>query len=436
MSLKSNLNFDFFILASVLVLSVTSILFIYSSNIASDGTLVSNEYIKQIVWVSLGLLIMALIIIIDYKHAENFSVYLYFLLIFLLIITLLFGKKVNGARSWLGIMDIGIQPSEFAKITTIIMLSSFYAKRSRSMKKLKTLMEGFLIVLLPMLLILAQPDMGTALVYIPVFLVISFVAGASIRHISYIVLTGSVLIILTVFPVWMQFIYSANNASADILIDQKLYTLLLISFSAIVIISILGYVYTKKPFYYWSIYSSSIISIGMAGSIAAGKILKSYQIMRLVVFLDPYIDPKGAGWHIIQSITAVGSGGIFGKGFLNGTQSHLRYLPQQSTDFIFSIISEETGFAGCMLIFILFFIIIIRGLIIAASSRDLFGANLAAGIVAMILFHFIVNIGMTMGIMPITGIPLLFLSYGGSSLWTAMSGAALLINIFFRRYRF
>ena len=122
MSLKSNLNFDFFILASVLVLSVTSILFIYSSNIASDGTLVSNEYIKQIVWVSLGLLIMALIIIIDYKHAENFSVYLYFLLIFLLIITLLFGKKVNGARSWLGIMDIGIQPSEFAKITTIIML--------------------------------------------------------------------------------------------------------------------------------------------------------------------------------------------------------------------------------------------------------------------------------------------------------------------------
>ncbi|MDX9801842.1 MAG: rod shape-determining protein RodA, partial [Spirochaetia bacterium] len=377
-----------------------------------------------------------MIMVVDYKYAENFSVYLYFALIFLLIITLLFGKRVNGARSWLGIMDIGIQPSEFAKLTTIIMLSSFYAKRTREMKKIRTLLEGFMIVLLPMLLIVVQPDMGTALVYIPVFIVISFVAGASFRHILYIILTGAALIGLTVIPVWMQYIYSGNNTSADFIVNQKLYVLLFISFSAIVIISVFGYVYTKKPFYYWSIYSSSIAAIGMAGSIAARNILKSYQIMRLVVFLDPYIDPKGAGWHIIQSITAVGSGGIFGKGFLNGTQSHLRYLPQQSTDFIFSIISEETGFAGCMVIFILFFTIIIRGLVISASSRDYFGANLAAGIVAMILFHFIVNIGMTMGIMPITGIPLLFLSYGGSSLWTAMSGAALLINIFFRRYRF
>ncbi len=436
MNIKSTLNFDFYILASVLLLVITGICFIYSSSIASDGTLVSNEYLKQIVWVSLGIVLMSFLILVDYKNAENFSIYIYFALIFLLIITLMFGNKVNGARSWLGILDIGIQPSEFAKISTIIMLSSYYAKHSREMKKLRTLCEGLLIISLPMLLILAQPDMGTALVYIPVFLFVSFAAGASVRHILYLVISGTVLIILTVIPVWYQFIYRGNKAALDFLVNEKLYNWIFISFSATVLVAVSGFFFTKKRYYYWIIYCSSMVTFAMAGAIAARKVLKTYQIMRLVVFLDPYVDPKGAGWNIIQSITAVGSGGIFGKGFLNGTQSHLRYLPQQSTDFIFSIIAEETGFAGSLFVFALFCVIIARGLYISAQSKDQFGSNIAAGIVAMIFFHFIVNIGMTIGIMPITGIPLFFLSYGGSSLWTAMSGAALLINVYFRRYRF
>ena len=435
-SVKTNLNFDFFILASVLLLVTFGILFIYSSSVASDGTLVSNEYIKQIAWASMGLVIMSLAILVDYKTIENYSLYIYGASIFLLLITLLFGNTVNGAKSWLGIMEVGIQPSEFAKISTIIMLSTFYSKRPREMTKLRTLFEGFLIILLPVFLILLQPDMGTALVYFPVYLTVSFVAGAAVRHILYIVFTGLAMVFFIVMPVWFEYIYKGSRAVIDLMINQKLYGWIFVTSAAIVVISVMGYLFVKKRYYYWIMYGFSILSLAMAGSLFSISAIKKYQVMRLVVFLDPYVDPRGAGWNIIQSITAVGSGGFFGKGFLNGTQSHLRYLPQQSTDFIFSIIAEETGFAGCMFVFFLSLLIIVRGFIITASSKDLFGANLAAGIAGMFLFHFIVNIGMTIGIMPITGIPLLFLSYGGSSLWTAMIGAALLINIFMRRYRF
>ena len=164
------------------------------------------------------------------------------------------------------------------------------------------------------------------------------------------------------------------------------------------------------------------------------RALRDYQIMRFIVFLSPRVDPQGAGWNLIQSVTAVGSGGFFGKGFLHGTQSHYQFLPQQSTDFIFSILAEEWGFFGGFLVFALFLIILLRGIRIMYIARDDFALCIGAGVVGMIFFHVVVNIGMAMGIMPITGIPLFFLSYGGSSLWTGLLGIGLLLNIYFRRY--
>jgi rod shape determining protein RodA len=164
------------------------------------------------------------------------------------------------------------------------------------------------------------------------------------------------------------------------------------------------------------------------------RVLKPYQIMRFIVFLDPQVDPQGAGWNLLQSVTAVGSGGLAGKGFLKGTQSHYQFLPQQSTDFIFSILAEEWGFLGGLLVFGLFLVILLRGVRIMYIARDDFGMHVAAGVVGMIFFHVVINIGMAMGIMPITGIPLFFLSYGGSSLWTALIGVGLLLDIYFRRY--
>jgi rod shape determining protein RodA len=192
----------------------------------------------------------------------------------------------------------------------------------------------------------------------------------------------------------------------------------------------------KKEHFYWLAYATLILLLAISGSLLFRKVLKEYQIMRLIVFLNPSVDPRGAGWNIIQSVTAVGSGGLWGKGFLQGTQSHYRYIPQQSTDFIFSILSEEWGFVGILIVFALFLVILTRGILIIKNTKDRFASITAAGIVGMIFFHFAVNVGMAIGIMPITGIPLFFLSYGGSSLWTVLISIGILMNFYIRRYRY
>ena len=176
--------------------------------------------------------------------------------------------------------------------------------------------------------------------------------------------------------------------------------------------------------------------ISLFASVAAGKVLADYQVKRLIIFLDPQSDPLGAGWNIIQSKVAIGSGNLFGQGFLQGTQSHYRFLPEQSTDFIFSILSEEWGFAGGLVVFGLYFVILFRCIMIMRNTTNTYGYYITTGIFTMFLFHFLINVGMVMGIMPITGIPLCFLSYGGSSLWTAMTCVGLLLSINARKLDF
>jgi rod shape determining protein RodA len=191
----------------------------------------------------------------------------------------------------------------------------------------------------------------------------------------------------------------------------------------------------KKRYFYWIAYFVFILLLSLFTSFAAHRILKDYQIMRLIVFLDPGVDPRGAGWNIIQSMTAIGSGDLLGKGFLLGTHSHYRFLPEQSTDFIFSIFGEEFGFFGGVFIFGLFLVIFLRLTYLMKHTVDSFGVYVAAGLSAVYIFHFLINIGMTMGIMPITGIPLYFMSYGGSALMSAMAGIGLIMSIYIRRFR-
>ena len=195
--------------------------------------------------------------------------------------------------------------------------------------------------------------------------------------------------------------------------------------------------YFQGPkYYYWIAFVFSIISIGLVLSIGASKVLKEYQIQRLIVFMDPSVDPLGSGWNIIQSKIAIGSGGLFGRSFLHGTQSHYRFLPQQSTDFIFSILSEELGFLGGVVVFGLYMVIMFRILFIIKNTSNRFGLYIASGFLGMFMIHFFINVGMVMGMMPITGIPLLFLSYGGSSLLTAMTAVGILMSISSRKYDF
>jgi len=424
--------FDYVLILAILTLSALGVLFIYSSSVNSEGVSVTNEYIKQIIWISIGFVIMIGITFYDYRKIESYAEWMFIGLIVLLIYTRIFGRYVNGARSWLGIGDLGIQPSELGKTFFILYLAKFL-EQSQNEVPFKRFVFALGILMLPMGLILIQPDLGTASVYIPIFLFMCFLAGIPLRYLLYIILFGGLTIVFTILPVWNSEIAKAPLKSITILTNLKLRMVLIAVMAFITLLGLIIRRYFKGPRYiFWITYFFSTITLSLIASIAMGKVLKYYQILRLIVFMDPNTDPLGSGWNIIQSKVAIGAGGLFGQSYLHGTQSHYRFLPQQSTDFIFSILSEELGFMGGCLVFALYLIIFIRILMIIKRSSNRYGMYIAAGILGMFSFHFFINVGMVMGMMPITGIPLLFLSYGGSSLLTAMLCCGLLMNINYR----
>lgn len=428
---KRFFDLDFALIIPVIILMVIGILFIYSSGIDSSGVSVTNEYIKQIFWVSVGLIVFLGIALIDYRKFKDFSPWIFLVSMLLLLYTLFFGKLVNGAKSWLGIGDFGIQPSEFAKIAFILFFAWFLVKTEKTDTDINRFLKSLLILAVPLLLILAQPDLGTASVYIPIYLTMAFFANIKIRYLGIVLLFGVFTVVFMVLPIWQEYIYARQLVILRIFTDTNIRLIVIISLSVVTVLSLIGKIFTSKRIFYWISYFSGILTFSLIASMV--NVLQDYQIKRLIVFLNPYVDPQNSGWNIIQSITAIGSGSIFGKGYLQGTQSHYRYLPQQSTDFIFSILSEEWGFVGGLAVFLLYGFIIYRCINTMKHTRDSYGFYIIAGISAMIFFHFVVNVGMTMGIMPITGIPLLFLSYGGSSLLTVLTALGIVLSINSRR---
>ncbi|MBN2439966.1 MAG: rod shape-determining protein RodA, partial [Spirochaetales bacterium] len=367
------------------------------------------------------------------SQIKSLSLYIFIFFIIVLIFTRIFGKVVNGARSWIGFSDFGIQPSEFTKMAAILFLALYFELIGKKIVKPGYFLLGLCIILLPVFLIIIQPDLGTSLVYFPIFFIMALIAGAKARHILFLFLTGFLLILFTVLPYIEIHIMSEEYPVFSVLRDVHVLQIVIAFLVVITGIAVWGFFSFKKQVFYWITYAVSILLIAIPGSYVMSSLIKEYQIKRIVTFLNPYIDRRDAGWNIIQSITAIGSGGMFGKGFLRGTQSHYQYLPQQSTDFIFSIIAEELGFFGGGIVIILFLVILLRGVSIISNTNDKYAVYVGSGIIAMIFFHVIINIGMAMGIMPITGIPLFFLSYGGSSLWTALVGISILLNISFSK---
>jgi rod shape determining protein RodA len=290
------------------------------------------------------------------------------------------------------------------------------------------------IVFIPMLVILMQPDLGTALVFIPILLIMTFVAGVAVKYVMFLGTFIGLTAVLMVLPLWQSYILESVFPSLAILMNGQFIGLAILALAVVGALALLGFFLYKKSYFFWIIYVAAILIFALGASYLSHKVLKDYQIMRLIVFLDPSVDAQGAGWNINQSIIAIGSGGMQGKGYLQGTQSHYSFVPQQSTDFIFSIFAEEWGFKGSMVVFGLFLLICFRLVRIMKLAPDTFGTYITAGLSAIYIFHFLINVGMTMGIMPITGIPLLFMSYGGSSIISAMSGIGLALSIHLRRY--
>lgn len=360
-------NFDWITFFTILLICLIGILTIYS---ATRPPLDEGEhppfFIKQTIWLFVAVIAMLIFISFDYNRLKNFWPLLYIFGIILLVLVLFVGKSSMGAKRWINLGFFSFQPSEIFKIIFIISLSAYLSDKKSPLSYSDVFKTLLIFALAPFLLILKQPDLGTAVVILILALTLLTYKGLSLR--------------------------------------------LLLFFALFCAISIL---------FLWEIIWES---------------LKEYQRNRLIAFLDPDVDPKGIGYNIMQSMITIGSGELFGKGFLNGTQGPLKFLPERHTDFIFPIFAEEWGFIGCMVLLSLYFLIFLRLLGTASFAKDNFGKLLSIGFLTVFILYFFINIGMTTGIMPVVGIPLPFMSYGGTTLLANFIGVALVINVRMRRF--
>lgn len=427
---------DYILLFCVLCLTVIGIAFIYSATIDRDGVLTNQNYIKQIIWAVSGLAMMLWVACHDYRKTERFIFWIAIAACLVLLYTAKFGKSVKGSKSWLGIGNFGIQPSEFCKVIFIMFLA-WYLNNSENENPLKRFIVALFILIVPIGLIMLQPDLGTSLVFIPIFIFMCFAAGIQMRYIALILGVGFFTILFTMLPVWESQIVQHPVSAIKFLTDRKLRMIFTVAIAAIMLIGILGLFFFKQnKYYYWISLVSGIVFISLLASVVVGHKLKDYQLSRLIIFLNPDVDARGSGWNIIQSKIAIGAGGFWGRGYLKGTQSHLSYLPEQGTDFIFSILCEEWGFIGGLAVFSLYLIMMLRMIYIIRTASSKYGSYIVTGVFGMFFFHFLENIGMVMGLMPITGIPLLFMSYGGSSLWVSMISVGLVMSVRYRRFNY
>jgi rod shape determining protein RodA len=378
---------------------------IYSAGVLDvPSTLVSGLWRQQLLWFVLGMLVFPFLLRIPVTWLEWASQPLYYIAVLLLVLTLFIGVGAGTAESvsgWLALGPIRVQPSEFAKIAVILMLARVLGTWREPPRTLWALWKPIAVVLVPMGLVMLQPDLGTALVFASVLIAMLFWAGTSLATLFFLV--SPVLGLFLSIDPWV--------------------------WGAYIVLLGLSLAFLYKP------YVSEGVTI-MLANIVAGTValplwnsLEAYQKNRFLVFLNPEVDPRGAGYNLIQSRVAIGSGGWFGKGFTEGTQKRLAFLPEQHTDFIFSVIGEEWGFIGVAAVLVAFGLIFWRLVRVSERSSDPFASLVPFGLLGSWFAHVLVNTGMTVGIMPITGIPLPFLSYGGSFLLVNLLAVALVQRI-------
>lgn len=355
---------DYLLLLTVTALLIGGWFILYSASLEEQLATGIKYAEKQFIWVCISLIVFFIMVFIDYHFLLKISFIIYGITIVLLILVLIVGEKHYGAQRWISFGAFAIQPSELAKIGVLLAVSRYLVLDIENRRTFKYILICGLLLLVPLFLILKQPDLGMTLIFIPTILIMLFVAGIKWR---YIILFG-------------------------------------------------------------------ITSI--AGMPLLWSFLKEYQKKRVLSFLNPESDPLGAGYSLIQSKIAVGSGGVLGKGWLSGTQNRLNFIPERHTDFIFSVIGEEWGFIGAVIVLLLFFIVLAIGFSIARKAPDISGRILSVGLISMFGVQVVINISMTLGLMPVTGITLPFISYGGTSLVVTMAMMGLLENIYMRRFMF
>lgn len=358
-------NFDWVLLILLVLIGIISVVNLYSATYPLKGSSHTPIFLKQVYWYLMGFAALLLMTTFDYHLLERLAYPIYVFSVVLLVLVLIVGDIRSGSQRWLSLGGISFQPSELAKIALVITLAKFFHGQGQLNEyRLRDLWQPFVFIAVPCLLIIKEPDLGTAL--------------------SLVVISFSIILFVKIR--W-----------------TSLVILILTSVSAV-------------PFVWLT--------------------LKEYQQRRILTFLRPEMDPLGAGYHINQSKIAIGSGLLWGKGFLKGTQTRLHFLPEQHTDFAFSVLAEEWGFIGSVTLLVLYLLLILWGINIAKNSKEKFGALLALGIVSIVFWQFAINVSMVTGLLPVVGIPLVMFGYGGSSVLATMAGMGLLMNISMRRFMF
>ncbi len=352
-----------------------------------------------------GLIVCAAITLMPTNWLYSFAPGLYSFFIVLLFLLEFLPHSGGTTSRWFQVGSIQIQPSEFMKPVMVLALARLLSKENHSPDKVNNLFLVFLLVFVPFVLVLKQPDLGTSLAFIVLTVPMLYWRGLS--GFVIFVICAPLVSFVAAFNFWTFF-----------------FTIILISAAL--------FYYHRGAVVFWLFFALNI-GVGILAPVFWGK-LHEYQQQRILTFLGLVSDPHGVGYQIIQSKVAIGSGGFWGKGFLQGTQTQLRFLPAQHTDFIFSVLAEEWGFIGSLIVLVTFFIFLYRSAHIAAHTQNLFSSLLTIGAVTIFAFQVFVNIGMTLGIMPVTGLPLPFISYGGSSMISSMILAGLILNTAVRRF--
>ncbi len=394
---------DFKILIPLLGLLIIGVMSVYSA------TKLPGQYpifVKHVLLVLSGLAIVVFFYLFPANRLISLTIWLYLLSIIFLVLIFFIGKKVSGSASWIQIGKFQFQPSEFAKFTTILALAYFLSRRNVEPNSLLTLIVAGILTGIPIFLIILQPDFGTAITFGAIFIGMMFWAGVPVFW-----------LLLIIAPL--------------ILIGASFFSMKVFIGTSVLIVIL--FLLMQKPFILSFMIIALNLIIGLTSEHIFHNVLKPHQQKRIIAFLNPLSDPLSAGYNVIQSKIAIGSGGLTGKGFMKGTQTQLRFVPAQWTDFIFCVPAEEFGFIGAISILILYLILLWRIVNIGLMIKQKFASLVSAGIFSLWLFHVAVNIGMTVGLSPVIGIWLPFLSYGGSAMWVNMAMIGLLLNFYANR---
>lgn len=349
---------------------------------------------KQLVWICAAAILVTAVMLVDFRFYSSFAYFFYGGIVLILIFVLLFGREVAGSKSWFTIGSFRMQPSEFAKFATALAVAKYLSTNNRVFYNLKSQLTLFAIIALPAILIILQGDTGTAMVY-AAFVLVFYREGFSPLLLG-IGISAVILFVLTLFI-------------------SQVYLIIAVVVTAFLLIGINSR--KTKRIVTISVTAAAVIALVVSVDFLVTDVLKPHQQDRIKALINPDGDPLGYGWNVTQSKIAIGSGGVWGKGFLQGTQTKFDFVPEQSTDFIFCTIGEEHGWMGSAVLIVLFVWLLYRVTIIAERQKSTFARVYGYSVAAILFFHFAVNIGMTIGLFPVIGIPLPFFSYGGSSLW-------------------